>query len=134
MAVDDILGILVLVEVGSRSVFSSGKAGLVLKARGWIGWTLVTVALAHSSRLERWGPWPTWTALKAEPAPQLPLLLVVLTRDEGAPLCQPDLTAFRWDCCCAFLERGSGLDGAAMRSRSPLAFPPTLSVFWQCKA
>ena len=80
MLVDDILGILVLIEL-ARSVFSSGKAGLVLKARGWIGWTLVTVALAIAA-VWAWGPWPTWVALKAEPA-QLPLLLVVLTAMKG---------------------------------------------------
>ena len=80
MLVDDVLGILVLVEL-ARSVFSSGKAGLVLKARGWIGWTLVTVALAIAA-VWAWGPWPTWVALKAEPA-QLPLLLVVLTAMKG---------------------------------------------------
>lgn len=80
MAVDDILGILVLVEL-ARHVFSSGKAGLVLKARGWAGWTLVTVALAIAA-VWAWGPWPTWVALKAEPA-QLPLLLVVLTAMKG---------------------------------------------------
>ena len=80
MVVDDILGILVLVEL-TRRVFSSGKAGLVLKARGWIGWTLVTVALAIAA-VWAWGPWPTWVALKAEPA-QLPLLLVVLAAMKG---------------------------------------------------
>jgi hypothetical protein len=80
MVVDDILGILVLVEL-IRCVFSSGKAGLLLKARGWIGWTLVTVALAIAA-VWAWGPWPTWIALKAEPA-QLPLLLVVMTAMKG---------------------------------------------------
>jgi hypothetical protein len=80
MVVDNIFGILVLVELAGR-VFSSGKAGLLLKARGWIGWTLVTVALATAA-VWAWGPWPTWVALKAEPA-QLPLLLVVLTAMKG---------------------------------------------------
>lgn len=80
VAVDAILGILVLVEL-ARHVFSSGKAGLLLKARGWIGWTLVTVAVAAAA-VWAWGPWPTWTALKAEPA-QLPLLLVVMTGMKG---------------------------------------------------
>ena len=81
MVVDALLGILVLAEV-ARRIFSSGKAGLILKARGWIGWTLITFAITTAA-VWAWGPWPTWAALKAEPA-QLPLLLVVLTGMKGA--------------------------------------------------
>jgi hypothetical protein len=75
-ALEAVIGILVLIEL-ARKVFSSGKSGLVLKTRGWLGWALVTVALT-SAAVWAWGPWPTWQALKAEPA-QLPLLLLVIS-------------------------------------------------------
>jgi hypothetical protein len=75
-----IVGILVLVEI-SRHVFSSGKAGKILNARGWIGGTMVTVALAIAA-VWFWGPWPAWKALSSEPK-ELPLLLVVLSAMKG---------------------------------------------------
>jgi hypothetical protein len=80
LAVSSVLGIFVLIEL-ARRVFSSGKAGLLLKPRGWIGWTLVTIAITTAA-VWAWGPWPTWQALKAEPA-QLPLLIVVLAAMKG---------------------------------------------------
>jgi hypothetical protein len=80
MAVDAILGILVLVEL-TRQVFSRGKGGLVLKARGWLGWSFITAALSIAA-VWAWGPWPVWQALKAEPA-QLPLLITVLVGLKG---------------------------------------------------
>jgi hypothetical protein len=80
LALDWILGIAVLVEL-SRHVFSSGKAGLILKSRGWTGWSLITSVLALSA-VWYWGPWPTWQGLTAE-RPQLPLLLVVLVATKG---------------------------------------------------
>ena len=76
MILESLLGLLVLVEL-TRRVFSSGKAGLILKPKGWLGWTLVTGVIAIGA-VWAWGPWPTWKMLNAEPA-QLPLLLVVLT-------------------------------------------------------
>jgi len=80
MVVQALLDLFVLAEV-ARRIFSSGKAGLILKARGWIGWTLIMVAVTTAA-VWAWGPWPTWVALKAEPK-QLPLLLVVLTGMKG---------------------------------------------------
>jgi hypothetical protein len=80
MTVDAILGILVLVEL-TRQVFSGGKGSLVLKARGWLGWSFITVALSIAA-VWAWGPWPVWRALKAEPA-QLPLLITVLVGLKG---------------------------------------------------
>jgi hypothetical protein len=80
MLIDAILGLLVLIEL-LRKVFSSGKAGLILKARGWVGWGLVTCASAIAA-VWAWGPWPTWQALNADHA-QLPLLLVVLAGMKG---------------------------------------------------
>jgi hypothetical protein len=80
MTLDAILGILVLIEL-ARQIFSSGKAGLRLNARGWLGWTFVTVAISIGA-VWAWGPWPTLQALKAEPA-QLPLLLTVLAGMKG---------------------------------------------------
>jgi hypothetical protein len=78
--VDTILGLLVLIEL-CRRVFSSGKAGRILNARGWLGWILVTGCIAVSA-VWFWGPWPAWKALTQEPK-QLPLLLVVLTAMKG---------------------------------------------------
>jgi hypothetical protein len=80
LALDAVIGIFVLVEL-ARHVFSSGKARLLLKPRGWIGGTLVTVSIAIAA-VWAWGPWPAWAALKAQPA-QLPLLLVILTGMKG---------------------------------------------------
>jgi hypothetical protein len=75
-----VLGILVLIEL-TRHVFSNCKAGLIVNAKGWLGWTMVTVGIALGA-IWLWGPWPTWKALSAEPK-QLPLLLVVLTAMKG---------------------------------------------------
>ena len=75
-----ILGIFVLIEI-SRKVFSSGKSGLILKSKGWLGGTLITVSIAIGA-VWLWGPWPAWKALNAEPK-QLPLLLVVLSAMKG---------------------------------------------------
>jgi hypothetical protein len=71
-----IIGLLVLAEL-ARRVFSSGRAGLILKPKGWIGWGLVMFVSAVLV-LWQWGPWPSWKALNAEPA-LLPLRLVWLT-------------------------------------------------------
>jgi len=79
-----VLGVLVLVEL-SRRIFSSGKAGLILKPRGWGGWSLVTVGLALLA-VWFWGPWPTWQALqmeyKTEPV-QFKIMILVLTATRG---------------------------------------------------
>lgn len=75
-----ILSLLVLVELGRR-VFANCKSGLILNAKGWLGWTLVTVSIAIGA-VWQWGPWPTWKALNEEPK-QLPLLLVVLCAMKG---------------------------------------------------
>jgi hypothetical protein len=75
MAIEAILGLLVLVEL-ARRVFSSGKGGRILKGKGWLGGIMVTLAIAIAA-IWAWGPWPTWKVLNAQPA-QLPLLLVVL--------------------------------------------------------
>jgi len=80
LAIQAIVGIFILVEL-ARRVFSSGKAGLILKARGWIGWTMLTVAISIAA-VWAWGPWPTMAALKAQPA-QIPLLIVILTGMKG---------------------------------------------------
>jgi len=72
---ESIVGILVLIEL-TRRVFSSGKAGIKINSRGWLGWSLVTVCLAIGA-VWFWGPWPTLQAITAEPK-QMPLLLVVL--------------------------------------------------------
>jgi len=52
-----------------------------LNSRGWLGWSLVTVAVTIAA-VWAWGPWPVWQALKAQPA-QLPLLLTVLAGLKG---------------------------------------------------
>ena len=76
MALDAILGIVVLIEL-TRRVFSSGKAGLLLKLRGWIGWSLVTVIVAGGV-LWLWGrPWPSMASLRAQPE-EFPLLLTIV--------------------------------------------------------
>ena len=61
-----ILSLLVLVEL-ARRVFSSGKAGLILKANGWLGWAFVTFAIACAGTWF-WSPWPTLQELQAQPA------------------------------------------------------------------
>lgn len=73
--IESILGIFVLIEL-LRRVFSSGRAGICLNAKGWLGWTLVTVSIALAA-VWFWGPWPTWQALNADPK-QTPLLATVL--------------------------------------------------------
>ena len=75
-----ILGILVLAEV-ARRIFASGKTGLIATARGWLGWTLVTLSVAIAA-VWLWGPWPAWKALDQDPK-QLPLLLLVLSAMKG---------------------------------------------------
>jgi hypothetical protein len=80
LAIESILGIMVLIEL-ARKIFSSGRSGLILKANGWIGWTMVTVAIAIAA-VWAWGPWPTRAALQAE-KDQLPLLIVILIGMKG---------------------------------------------------
>lgn len=75
VVIESVLAILVLVELALK-VFSSGRAGLILKANGWLGWGLVVISIAVAG-VWLWGPWPVWAALKADKN-QLPLLLVVL--------------------------------------------------------
>lgn len=72
---DAIVGLMVLIEL-TRSVFANCKAGVILIAKGWLGWTLVTGGVAVGA-VWLWGPWPEWRAITAEPK-QTPLLLVVL--------------------------------------------------------
>jgi hypothetical protein len=78
--VEAILGILVLCEL-ARNIFSSGKSGRILNARGWLGWALVTISIAIGA-IGFWGPWPNWKTLNQDPK-QLPLLLVVLVAMKG---------------------------------------------------
>jgi len=73
---DSTLGLLVLIEL-LRSVFANCKAGIFLNAKGWVGWTLVTVGVAAGG-VWLWGPWPAWKALTADPK-ETPLLLTVLS-------------------------------------------------------
>ena len=80
MTLDWILRIFVLVEV-ARRIFSTGKGGLILKPRGWAGWTMLTSALAISA-VWFWGPWPAWQALPAQPE-QFRILLLVLVATKG---------------------------------------------------
>jgi len=75
LILSSILGILMLSEL-CRIAFSSGKAGLILKAKGWLGWGMVTFAIAIAA-VWFWGPWPTWKAISSDPT-ELPLLLTVL--------------------------------------------------------
>ena len=84
MVVIWVLGVFVLAEL-ARRIFSSGRAGLILNARGWLGWTMVTVGLALLA-IWFWGPWPTWQALqteyKTEPV-QFRIMVLVLTATRG---------------------------------------------------
>jgi hypothetical protein len=73
IALEAVITILLLIAL-ARQVFASGKAGLILKPRGWLGWIMVMVAIAAGT-VWAWGrPWPTWTALHADPE-QFRLLL-----------------------------------------------------------
>jgi hypothetical protein len=74
--VSSVLAVLVLAEL-ARRVFSSGKAGLILKPKGWAGWIMLLAGLTAVA-VWFWGPWPSLAALKAQPQ-ELPLLLTVLT-------------------------------------------------------
>jgi hypothetical protein len=74
--VGSILQALVLVEL-TRRVFSSGRGGVILKAKGWLGGVMLSVAVAVAV-VWVWGPWPSWQALNAQPA-LLPLRLVWLS-------------------------------------------------------
>ena len=80
VVLDSIFRIFVLVEI-ARRIFSSGKGGLILKPRGWAGWSILTTALALIA-IYFWGPWPAWQALRAQPE-QFRLLLLVLTATKG---------------------------------------------------
>jgi hypothetical protein len=59
-----ILGILVLVEL-CRHVFSGGRAGKILKGKGWIGGILVTVPIAIAVAAF-WDMGISWAAMKAD--------------------------------------------------------------------
>lgn len=80
IVLETIAGLMVLVEV-SRRIFSSGKAGLCLNAKGWLGWTLVTVGLAVAA-VWAWDPFHTSMTLRADPK-ELPLLIVALSAVNG---------------------------------------------------
>lgn len=67
-----IIGILVLVEL-CRHVFSGGRAGKILKGKGWIGGVLVTVPIAFAVAA-LWDMGISWAAMKAEPD-HLPLYI-----------------------------------------------------------
>jgi hypothetical protein len=79
-ALDVVLSIAVLLEL-SRRVFSSGKAGLLLKPRGYIGWSFITVAIAAAS-VWGWTVWTNWQMPKADHS-QIPLLAVYLIATKG---------------------------------------------------
>lgn len=72
---DAIVGLMVLIEL-TRRVFSNCRAGVILNAKGWVGWTFVTIGVTTAA-VYYWGPWPDWKAMTADPK-QTPLLLVVL--------------------------------------------------------
>jgi hypothetical protein len=80
IGVQTILGVLVLIEI-CQAVFSSGKAGIKLNAKGWLGWALVTAGLAVAA-VWLWDPFHTWTTLHSDPN-QLPLLIVALSAVDG---------------------------------------------------
>jgi len=75
-----ILTLLVLIEL-ARQVFASGKAGLILNGKGWLGWTFVTVGVAGVATW-LWSPWPGWQELQGQPA-GLPLALLGLAGTRG---------------------------------------------------
>ena len=80
MLLGAIIAIFVLIEL-TRQVFSSGKAGLILKPRGWAGWTLITFAIAAAT-VWAWGPWPSWQAIHSQPN-EVAILLLLLTALKG---------------------------------------------------
>jgi len=61
-----ILTLFVIVEL-ARRVFSSSRAGRILKVNGWVGWAFVTVAVAGVVTW-LWSPWPAWQELESQPA------------------------------------------------------------------
>jgi len=74
-----IIGVLVLIEL-ARRVFSSGKEGVILNAKGWLGWAFITIAIAGTASWF-WGPWPAWQQIQSQPAGlYLTLLGLVGTR------------------------------------------------------
>ena len=75
MALDAVVGILVLIEV-SRQIFSSGRAGRKLNAVGWTAGTLVALGISVLT-VWLWGPWPTWAWLHQDPQ-EVPLLITVV--------------------------------------------------------
>ena len=77
---ETVIGILVLVEL-SRHVFSNCRAGVILNAKGWVGWTLVTVGLALAA-VWAWDPFQVWTNLHSDPN-HVPLLVVALGAVNG---------------------------------------------------
>jgi hypothetical protein len=80
IVLETIAGLMVLVEV-TRRIFASGKAGLCLNAKGWLGWSLVTAGLAIAA-VWAWDPFHTWTNLHSDPK-ELPLLIVALSAVNG---------------------------------------------------
>lgn len=69
-----IIGVLVLVEL-CRHVFSSGRAGKILKRKGWIGGLLVTVPIAFAAAA-LWDVGISWAVMKAD-REHLPLYIDV---------------------------------------------------------
>ncbi len=67
-----IVGVLVLIEL-CRHVFSSGRAGKILKGKGWIGGLLVTVPIAFAVAA-LWNLGLSWATMKADAA-HLPLYI-----------------------------------------------------------
>jgi hypothetical protein len=65
LLVASILGLIVLAELARRG-FGSHATTLRLKPNGWLGWSLVTVAIAAAA-VGAIGPWPTWISITAEP-------------------------------------------------------------------
>lgn len=67
-----IVGVMVLIEL-CRHVFSSGRAGKILKGKGWIGGVLVTVPIAFAVAA-LWDMGLSWATMKADPQ-HLPLYI-----------------------------------------------------------
>jgi hypothetical protein len=77
IGLEGVITILLLIEL-TRQVFASGKAGRILKPRGWLGWSMVMAAIA-AGVVWAWGrPWPTWAQLHGDPE-QFHLLLTAIT-------------------------------------------------------